>query len=133
MDSRQSLMGHGHHLPRQARLGMNVIDRPREKVAGFTKEDLTEKFVWTCHTFSTWNQQASLCGAVRIGDTAIKGELLNLIFLRIILLLIYGYACKCLQRSDEGVRTPEAGVKGDPPVRELGTELRFSTGETDTF
>lgn len=126
-------MGHGHHLPRQARLGMNVIDRPREKVAGFTKEDLTEKFVWTCHTFSTWNQQASLCGAVRIGDTAIKGELLNLMFLRIILLLFYGYACKCLQRSDEGVRTPGAGVKGDPPVRELGTELWFSTGETDTF
>lgn len=46
---------------------------------------------------------------------------------------LYTYVCKYLQRSDEGVRTPGAGVKGEPPVRELGTELQFSTGETDTF
>lgn len=73
-------------------------------------------------------------------DTAIKGELLNLIFLTIILLLfyfmcvrLYTFVCKYLHRSDEGVRTPGAGVQGEPPVWELGTELQFSTGETDTF
>lgn len=54
-------------------------------------------------------------------------------FLKIILLLFYGYTSKYLQKSDEGVRTPGAGVKGDPPVWELGTGLQFSTGETATF